>query len=133
MTVGNRPPLVVVVDDEECVCRAFRRLLRSAGFEVETFDSGSAFLQSLEGKLPDCLVLDLHMPRMTGFDVQARLAEIGGRVPVVVVTGHDTPQNRQRALDGGAAVYLRKPTDDQALLDAVSAAIGGTGSPELSD
>ena len=90
---------------------------------METFSSGTEFLRCFQSRRPDCLVLDLHMPRMSGFDVQARLQELGERVPVVVITGHDTPQARERAIDGGAAAYLRKPADDQALLDAVSAAI----------
>ena len=119
----NRPPLVAIVDDEESVCRALQRLLRSTGFEVATFCSGVKFFQYLESRRPDCLVLDLHMPRMSGFDVQARLLELGERVPVVVITGHDTPETRVRAMNGGAAAYVRKPADDRTLLDAVSAAI----------
>jgi FixJ family two-component response regulator len=122
-TVTTSPPLVAIVDDEESVCRALQRLLRSAGFVVATFGSGVDFLKYLESNRPDCLVLDLHMPRMSGFDVQARILERGDRLPVVVITGHDTPETRTRAMDGGAAAYLRKPADDQALLEAVSAAI----------
>ena len=125
--MSNSPPLVAVVDDEESVCRALQRLLRSAGFAVKTFSSGSMFLTELPSRRPDCLVLDVHMPRMSGFDVQARLAELGERVPVVIITGHDTPETRDRAIGGGASAYLRKPADDQAILDAVSAAIAHTG------
>jgi FixJ family two-component response regulator len=121
--LSNKTPLVAIVDDEESVCRALQRLLRAAGFGVETFSSGTEFLQCLQSRRPDCLVLDLQMPRMSGFDVQARLLELGDRVPVVVITGHDTPEARERAMDGGAAAYLRKPADDRALLDAVSTAI----------
>jgi FixJ family two-component response regulator len=115
--------LIAVVDDEESVCRGLQRLLRSAGFAVETYSSGATFLQDLPSRRPDCLVLDLQMPRMTGFEVQARLLELGERVPVVVITGHDTAQARERAMEGGAAAYLRKPADDEALLGAVSTAI----------
>ena len=122
--MSNRPALVAVVDDEESVCRALQRLFRSAGFGVETFTNSATFLTGLESRKPDCLVLDLHMPRMSGFDVQARLAEMGARVPVVILTGHDTPEAHDRAMAGGASAYLRKPADDHALLDAVNAAIG---------
>jgi FixJ family two-component response regulator len=114
--------LVAVVDDEEAIRIALRRLLRSASMNVETFSSGAEFLESMKQHEPDCVVLDLHMPQVNGFAVQARLAETGSQVPVVVVTGHDTSENRERALAGGAAAYLRKPVDDQALLEAIQQA-----------
>jgi len=115
--------LIAVVDDEESVRIAIRRLLRSANMNAETFSSGAEFLESVKGRLPDCVVLDLHMPQVNGFAVQARLEETGSRVPVVVITGHDTPENRERALAGGAAAYLRKPVDDEALLEAIQQAV----------
>jgi len=90
---------------------------------VETFSSGGEFLDGVGAREPDCLVLDLHMPGLNGFDVQARLKECGRRVPVVVITGHDAPESRQRALAGGASEYLLKPVDEQALLDAIAAAV----------
>jgi FixJ family two-component response regulator len=119
--------LIAVVDDEESVRLALRRLLRSASLNVETFASGLEFLDSLKEHQPDCLVLDLHMPQVSGFAVQARLAERGLRVPTVVITGHDAEETRARALAGGAAAYLRKPVDDQALLDAINLAINPNG------
>jgi FixJ family two-component response regulator len=121
--VNNSDIFVAVVDDEEPVCRALRRLLCSAGFRVETFSSGAAFFERLPARRPDCLVLDLHMPQMSGFDVQARLTELGEQLPVVVITAHDTPQSRERAVTAGAAAYLRKPADDKALLEAVTTAV----------
>jgi FixJ family two-component response regulator len=115
--------LVAVVDDEEAVRIALRRLLRSASLSVETFSSGAEFLESIKEHQPDCVILDLHMPQVGGFGVQARLAEAGIRLPTVVITGHDTDESRERALAGGAAAYLRKPVDDQALLDAITEAV----------
>jgi FixJ family two-component response regulator len=124
----SRPhALIAVVDDEDPVRKALKRLLCSAGFDAHTFASGAEFLASLAGEQPDCIVLDLHMARLNGFEVQARMAQSGVRVPIVVITGHDTPESRQRVMSAGASAYLRKPVDDQALLDAVTAAIG-TGS-----
>ncbi|HSP94149.1 MAG TPA: response regulator, partial [Thermoanaerobaculia bacterium] len=73
--------LVAIVDDEESVRRAIGRLMRSAGIDVETFPSGAEFLQSLETHSPDCVVLDLHMPGLNGFEVQARLKEAKSRLP----------------------------------------------------
>jgi len=120
----NKPRLLIaVVDDEEAVRIALRRLLRSASLNVETFSSGAEFLESVKDHQPDCIVLDLHMPRVNGFAVQARLAEAGVRLPVVVITGHDADETRERALAGGAVAYLRKPVDDQALLDAINKAV----------
>ena len=91
--------------------------------DVKTYRSGEEFLNSLENARPDCVVLDLHMPKLTGFDVQARLAQMATRVPVIVITGHDTPETRARAIANGAAAYLLKPVDDRMLLDAIADAI----------
>lgn len=117
--------LVAVVDDEEAVRIALGRLLRSARIDVETFSSGAEFLESMKEHQPDCVILDLHMPQVGGFAVQARLTEAGIRLPTVVITGHDTDEARERARAGGASAYLRKPVDDQALLDAITDAVRG--------
>ena len=117
--------LLAVVDDDEDVRAALTRLISSAGFAVETFASGAAFLRSVEDHEPDCVVLDLHMPEMSGFDVQGSLGAAHAAVPVVVITGHDTPQSRARAAQLGAKAYLCKPVNDEALLAAIDAAIVG--------
>mgnify|MGYP001317609700 CR=1 FL=1 len=119
-------PLIAVVDDEKSICSALKRLIRSAGMEVKTYPSGEEFLKTVETRppdLPDCVVLDLHMPKVSGYEVQSRLAQLGVRVPVVVITGHDTPESSARARANGAAAYLLKPVDDRLLLDAIAAAI----------
>ena len=113
---------MAIVDDEEPIRKALTRLLRSAGLDVESFPSGSEFLKSLPAHRPDCVVLDLHMPVVNGFEVQARLVEFG--VPVVIITGHDSDETRARALAGQPAAYLRKPVNDQVLLDAIELALG---------
>ena len=118
-------PLIAFVDDEESIRKALARLMRSAGLDAETFDSGAAFLKSIDTRLPDCVVLDLHMPQMNGFAVQAHLAKIGAAVPVIIITGHHSPADRERAMGGGASAYLRKPVNDRALLEAISAAVAG--------
>ena len=118
-------PLLAVVDDDADVRVALTRLVSSAGFAVETFSSGSDFLRSVQDHEPDCVVLDLHMPEMSGFDVQGALASGHPALPVVVMTGHDSPEARARSVQMGAKVYLRKPINDEALLAAIGDAIGG--------
>jgi FixJ family two-component response regulator len=120
--VTQTQPHVAVVDDEEPIRKALMRLMRSAGLSVETFASGAEFLKSLDTHLPDCVVLDLHMPHMNGFTVQAHLARKYAALPVIIVTGHDLLNARDRAMAGGASAFLRKPVLDRTLLGAISAA-----------
>ena len=108
------------------MCIAMRRLLRAAHFDVATFPSGTAFLESLKSRQPDCVVLDIHMPEMDGFMVQARLIEAGIRLPIVIVTGDDTAQTRERALAGGVSAYFQKMVDGHMLRDAITTAIAHT-------
>ena len=115
--------LIAVVDDEESVAKALNWLLRSAGMDAETFTSGRKFLHSLQDHAPDGVVLDLHMPEVDGFEVLSQLAQTPAHVPVVVISGHDTPGARERAIVGGAMAYFRKPVDGQALLDAIATAM----------
>ena len=114
---------IAVVDDEQSVRKALQRLLRSAGMDVQSYASGADFLEALASNPPDCVVLDLHMPGVNGFEVQERLAETGAPLPVVVITGHDSPEARTRVMASGARGYLTKPVDDRLLLDAISAAV----------
>lgn len=105
--------------------KALERLLRSASMDVITFPAGQLFLDSLSAHPVDCLVLDLHMSGMNGFEVQAQLARSGSQVPVIVMTGHDTPATRTRVLSSGAFAYLLKPIDDRVLLEAIANAMAG--------
>jgi FixJ family two-component response regulator len=123
--MNDAVPLLAVVDDDADVRVALTRLVSSAGFAVETFASGAELLRSIQDHEPDCVVLDLHMPEMSGFDVQTALARDHVTVPVVVITGHDTPEARARAVQLGAKGYLRKPVNDSVLLEAIEIAIGG--------
>src|SRR5512141_3238551 len=109
----NDVSLLAVVDDDADVRVALTRLVSSAGFAVETFASGAEFLRSVQEHEPDCVVLALHMPEMRGFDVPGALANHHPAVAVVVMTGHDTPESRARAVQMGAKVYLCKPINDE--------------------
>jgi FixJ family two-component response regulator len=115
---------IAVVDDEEPIRKALKRLLRAAGLEAEGYASGQAFLDDAANRRPDCVLLDLHMPTMSGQQLLARIRKMAGRPPVVVITAHDTPETRDQCLAAGAAAYLRKPLDERLLLNAISAALG---------
>src|SRR5512137_903354 len=98
-------PLLALVDDDADVRVALTRLASAAGFAVEAFASGAEFLRSVDDHEPDCVVLDLQMPAMSGLDVQAALATCHATVPVVVITGHATADSRARAARLGARAY----------------------------
>lgn len=114
---------IAVVDDDHSVRKALKRFLRSFDLEAETYGSAGEFLDAAHQSIPDCLVLDLHMPGMNGLELQQRLTETGVSLPVVIITGHDEPGMRARCLAAGASSYLRKPLDDQALLQAIHQAM----------
>ena len=116
--------MIAVVDDEESIRKALSRLLRASGYRVETYASGADFLTSLKNGYPDLLVLDLHMPGLSGFEVHAAVSALDRILPVIVITGHDSPETRQRVLEGRAAAYLRKPVDEELLLRAITEATG---------
>lgn len=110
----------IVIDDDPSVCRALHRLLRAAGMDVETYASAAGFLgRALPGE-PDCLVLDIHMPGMTGPALRDRLREEGRRIPIVFITGHSADENGDV---GDGTRVLRKPFGAQALLDAIHLAV----------
>jgi FixJ family two-component response regulator len=117
-------PVVCVVDDDVSLLRALRRLLQTSGFVVMTFSSAEEFLGSADRDAVACLVLDVHLGGLNGFDLQERLIASGSRIPVLFITARDDAPTRERARRAGAVDYLRKPFDDEALLAAVRRAIG---------
>ena len=119
--------LVAVVDDEESVCRALTRLLRAAGLDVETFSSSATFLDSMRERLvsrrPDCVVLDLHLPGLTGLDVQKQLKSEEIHLPIIMITGNEEAGIQERALGEGAVAFLVKPINAKSLLSAIDGAV----------
>ncbi len=115
-------PFVAIVDDEEPIRKALKRLMRAANLEAEVYASGAAFLDSLATRRPDCLILDLHMPGMTGLHVLQQLQQSGVHLPTIVITAYDEPETRTHCLAAGATAYLRKPLEDRLLLGAVASA-----------
>jgi FixJ family two-component response regulator len=120
----NFNQIVAVVDDDESVRRALKRLLHSVGVEAKTFPSGEAFLGTLSSAAscrPACVIVDFKMPGIDGLELQRRLAPTG--VPIIFITGHDDPAVREKALARGAAGYLKKPFNAAALIMAVEKAL----------
>jgi FixJ family two-component response regulator len=113
---------IVLIDDDESVRRALGRLIRSVGLCVETFGTAEEFLRSPAA--PGCLVLDVHLPGLSGLDLQRRLADEGRCVPIVFITAYADEQARDAALRAGAVAFLRKPFEEQALLEALGRATG---------
>lgn len=119
----NRQPLIAIVDDETSICRALLRLLRVSHYRAESFSSPIAFLESLAERVPDCVVLDLQMPMMTGVELQQHLLQLDDPPPVIIITAHDEPKTRERCLALGAVRYLRKPIEGDVLIDSIQEAV----------
>lgn len=122
--MNDESPLVAVVDDDPSICRALLRLLKAANYRAQAFHSAAEFLASLDQQTPDCVVLDLQMPVMTGIELQELLQRVTNRPPVIVITAHDGPGARDRCLALGATHYLRKPIHGDTLIDSVRETIG---------
>jgi len=114
-----------VVEDDPSFRRALRRLLSTTGFSVATYASAEDFLASESVGATACLVLDVHLGGMSGFDLQQRLVTAGLPIPTIFITAHDDPVTRERARSGCA--YLRKPFRQDALLAAIQRALEDRG------
>ena len=115
--------LISIVDDDESIREAIQSLLRSVGFKVETFASAEQFLQSDQIETTACLILDVRMPGMSGLELQRHLMATQYRIPIVFVTAHGDEEARSRALQEGAVEFLLKPFNEEALLNAIQAAL----------
>lgn len=124
---------VFIVDDDASVRVALARVVRSAGFAVETFESAEAFLRRKPFEGLGCLLLDLRMPGLTGTALQAELAARGIRLPIVFVSGHGEVPDSVKALKQGAVDFLTKPVDEDALLAAIDEALARGRASRASD
>lgn len=113
---------VAVVDDDASVRKALARVLSASSFEVATYGSGQEFLRSLEVAVPECLVVDLHMPDLTGFELQRQLIRTGRNIPTIVVTAYNEPGLREKCQAAGAAAFLLKPLSVNTLVNAINLA-----------
>ena len=116
-------PYIAIVDDEEPVRKALKRLLVASGFQVESYASGKDFLATRAQPQPDCLILDMHMPGMSGLQVLDALRSEGRYVPTVIITAYDAPEISAQCRAAGVSGYLRKPLDERVLLNSISASL----------
>jgi FixJ family two-component response regulator len=123
---AEETPVIYIVDDDDDVRRGFVRLIRSVGINARAFASAESFLEVLDDGEHGCILLDITMPRITGQILLARLKKLDNRLPVIVVSARDDEVTRGMVRDLGAKMFLRKPVDDQALIDAINWATGCT-------
>src|ERR1700719_2990966 len=119
----NERAVVHVVDDDASVRGALEGLFDSVGLDTQTYAAARDFLVTRLADKPGCVVIDIRLPDMNGLDFQARLAEMGVRLPVVMITGYGDIPMSVRAMKHGAVDFLPKPFHDQDMLDAVITAI----------
>jgi FixJ family two-component response regulator len=121
--VSTSKPLIAIVDDEPQVRKALRRLLSTHGYQVEEYSGGHAFMEAQAHHPADCLVLDLHMPEMSGFEVLASMQAGHQRTPVIVITANEENDTLDRTRSLGACAFLNKPVHQSSLLSALQSSL----------
>jgi FixJ family two-component response regulator len=114
---------IYIVDDDEAVRDSARILLEAHGYEVQIFAAGPEFLAAFDGALKTCLILDINMPGMSGFEVLDLVRARWPRLPVIMITGRGDKAAKARALGNGAVALLEKPFGDVALVSAIEQAL----------
>ncbi len=112
--------MIAIVDDDASVRKALARVLSTRSVETETFSSAREFVTSPRLREFDCLILDQHMPEVTGLDLQLHLHRIGVAIPTIVITAYNDAGLREKCMAAGATSYLVKPIDSEILIDAIS-------------
>jgi FixJ family two-component response regulator len=113
----------VIVDDDASVCRALARLLRASGFAPLTYSSAEAFLQNRPRVIVDCMILDIHLGGMSGFELQKQLAAAGSVPPIIFITADEDPDNSELARQAGCVACFRKPFPGHKLMETIRSAV----------
>ena len=124
-----REQLISLVEDDRFFRDSMGRLMRSLGYTVEAFQSAAEFLASPRLAETSCLITDVHMPAMSGIELYRHLIEAGHAIPTVLVTAYPNDVDRDRALNDGVICYLRKPVDEQNLLQCLNTAFSSGKAP----
>jgi FixJ family two-component response regulator len=123
MAMDRTSNLIAIIDDDEAMQDSLRDLMEAAGLVARCFGSAEEFLESDLRTQAACLIVDVHMPKMSGLHLQAKLKEEGCNIPVIFVTAHGDARMRIRAMREGAVEFLAKPFDHHLLLKRVRAAV----------
>jgi FixJ family two-component response regulator len=123
VTTKRPPRRISIVDDDASIREALKGLMRSVQYDVEAFASAEEFLVSERLNDTDCLILDVYLPGMSGFDLQSQLSADQRRIPIVFITAHSDETSRQRALKAGAKGFMSKPVRRESLFRAIESAI----------
>lgn len=116
----DRPPIIQIVEDDPSLRQALAELFESVGHATRVHGSATAFLDAFDPETPGCLVLDVRLPGLSGLDFQARMAGLGVKLPVILMTGHGDIPMSVRGMKAGAVDFLTKPFREQDMLDAVA-------------
>ena len=111
---------IYIVDDDESVCRSLKLLMGTYGFAVETFSSAEKFFSAVPNSALGCLIMDIHMPGLNGWEAQKELIKSGSNRPVIFISADKSSDLKERALKAGAVGFLQKPFNDQELVDLVN-------------
>jgi FixJ family two-component response regulator len=111
---------IYIVDDDESVCRALKTLLMTYGFEAKTFNSAQSFFDAVAFDAPGCLLLDIHMPGLDGWEAQKKILESGSKRPIIFISAEKQDNASDRALKVGAVGFLQKPVNAQTLVDLIN-------------
>jgi FixJ family two-component response regulator len=111
---------IYIVDDDDSVCRALRLLMITYGFAVDTFTSAEKFFSAVPNSAPGCLIMDIHLPGLNGWDALKELTESGSNRPVIIITANKVEGLNDRALKAGALGSLQKPFNDHELVDLIN-------------
>jgi two-component system, LuxR family, response regulator FixJ len=124
MKQENQQQQIFIVDDDASVCRALKLLLGTYGFKVDTFTSAEKFFSLVPNSLPGCLILDIHMPGLDGWEALQNIFLSGPGRPVIIISADKSAGINERAVKAGAVGFLQKPFNDQALIDFINVAFG---------
>jgi len=113
---------IFIVDDDVSVCRALSVLLATYGFTVDTFTSTEEFFSAVSNSVPGCLILDIHMPGLDGWETLQYLIKSGSSRPVIIISADKNEELNEKALKAGAVGFLQKPFNDKALVDLIKVA-----------
>ena len=121
--MNQKDATIFIVDDDESVRRAVKRLIKVAGFKAKTFGSAREFIDSGHYQSAGILVLDVRIPGMNGLELQKYLTDSASDMPIIFITAHEDIQARRKALEAGAIDFIKKPFEDQTLLDGIQMAL----------